>query len=82
MLYNFRCHFHIPLSSGSDGKESAPRAGDPGSLPGAGGKALVTHSSMVAWRIPWMEEPAGLQSGGIQSQDTIEQLTLSHFSLS
>ena len=25
---------------------------------------MVTHSSILAWRIPWMEEPGGLQSMG------------------
>ena len=28
------------------------------------GKALAPHSSILAWRIPWMEEPGGLQSMG------------------
>ena len=28
------------------------------------GKALVTHSSTLAWKIPWMEEPGRLQSMG------------------
>ena len=27
---------------------------------------LVTHSSMLAWEIPWSEEPGGLQSMGSQ----------------
>ena len=27
-------------------------------------KAVATHSSTLAWRIPWMEEPGGLQSMG------------------
>ena len=27
-------------------------------------KEMVTHSSILAWRIPWMEEPGGLQSMG------------------
>ena len=26
---------------------------------------MVTHSSILAWRTPWTEEPAGLQSGGV-----------------
>ena len=25
-------------------------------------KEMATHSSLLAWRIPWMEEPGGLQS--------------------
>ena len=27
---------------------------------------MATHSSMLAWRIPWTEEPGGLQSIGLQ----------------
>ena len=27
-------------------------------------KGMATHSSIVAWRIPWTEEPGGLQSTG------------------
>ena len=27
-------------------------------------KAVALHSSSVAWKIPWMEEPGGLQSTG------------------
>ena len=27
---------------------------------------MVTHSRILAWRIPWMEEPGGLQSIGLQ----------------
>ena len=29
-------------------------------------KAMATHSSPLAWKIPWMEEPGGLQSMGPQ----------------
>ena len=92
---------------GSDGKESAPSAGDLGSVPGLGrspgkghgnplqfswaslvvqtvknlpamqeiwvqslgwedllGKGTATHSSILAWRIPWTEEPGGPQPMG------------------
>ena len=31
-------------------------------------KGMATHSSILAWRIPWTEEPGGLQSMGSQSQ--------------
>ena len=46
-------------------KESAFNAGDTGSIPGLGrspeeGKG--NHSSVLAWEIPWTEEPGGLQS--------------------
>ena len=36
-----------------------------------------THSSILAWKIPWTEEPYGLWSWGCKEPDTIEQLTLS-----
>jgi len=29
---------------------------------------MTTHSSILAWRIPWTEEPGGLQSIGLQSR--------------
>ena len=29
-------------------------------------KEMATHSSILAWRIPWTEEPGGLQSAGSQ----------------
>ena len=44
-------------------------AGDPGSIPGLGRsleKEMATHSSILAWKIPWTEEPGGLQSTGLQ----------------
>ena len=31
-------------------------------------KEMVTHSSILAWEIPWTEEPVGLQSIMLQSQ--------------
>ena len=31
-------------------------------------KGMATHSSILAWRIPWTEEPGGLQSMGLQSR--------------
>ena len=37
-------------------------------------KGMTTHSSILAWRIPWTEELSGLQTMGLQS-DTIERLT-------
>ena len=29
-------------------------------------KEMATHSSILAWKIPWVEEPSGLQSTGLQ----------------
>ena len=33
---------------------------------------MATHSSFLAWRIPWTEEPGGLQSIGCKELDTTE----------
>ena len=33
-------------------------------------KVMATHSSILVWRIPWTEEPGGLQSTGLQELDT------------
>ena len=38
-------------------------------------KEMATHSSIFAWRIPWTEEPGGLQSMGSQELETTERLT-------
>ena len=38
-------------------------------------KGMATHSSILAWRIPWTEEPGGLQSLGRRESDTTEQLS-------
>ena len=32
-------------------------------------KEMATHSSILAWEIPWTEEPGGLQSMGTQESD-------------
>ena len=35
-------------------------------------KGMATHSTILAWRIPWTEEPGGLLSRGLQRWDTTE----------
>ena len=59
---------HFP--SGSNSKEPACNAGDLGLIPGSGKdpleKEMSTHSSILAWEIPWTEEPGGLQFMGSQ----------------
>ena len=60
-IYGFPC--------GSDSKASACSAGDPGSIPGSGDpleKEMATHSSILAWKIPWTEKTGSLQSVGSQ----------------
>ena len=55
--------------AGSDGKASAYNVGDlVQSLDWEDllEKEMATHSSILAWKIPWTEEPGGLQSVGSQ----------------
>ena len=33
-------------------------------------KEMATHSSILAWKIPWTEEPGGLQSMGVTKSQT------------
>ena len=49
----------------SDSKESACSVRDLG-LEDPLEKGMATHSSILAWRIPWTEKPGGLQSTGSQ----------------
>ena len=62
-------HTHNILYYGLDGKESVCNAGHLGSIPGLGRspeKEMATqypgNFSILAWEIPWTEEPGGLQS--------------------
>ena len=41
-------------------------------------KGLATRSRMLAWRLPWTEEPGGLQSVGSQESDMTERLNHHH----
>ena len=41
-------------------------------------KGMTAHSSIIAWRIPWTEEPGGLQSLGLQESDRTERLKHTH----
>ena len=55
--------------SGSVVKNPPVNVGDASFMPGqedALEKEMATHSSILAWRIPWTEEPGGLQSMGLQ----------------
>ena len=63
---------HSNFPSGSDGKESTCSAGDLGLIPGQEDpleEGMATNSSILAWRIPWTEEPGGLQFMGLQESD-------------
>ena len=57
--------------SGSEDKELTCNAGDPSLTLGQEDplkRGMATHSSILAWRIPWIEEPGGLQSKVAKSQ--------------
>ena len=57
----------LDFPGGSEVKASAWNAGDLGSIPGDPlEKEMATHSSLLAWEIPWTEEPGGLQSMRLQ----------------
>ena len=55
------------------GKNPTAKAEDTDLSPGWGdplGKEMATHSSILAWRIPWTEEPSRLQFTGLQRVTT------------
>ena len=80
-LYSKRCG-DFPCSS--VGKESTGNAGDLPSMQETWvrfvgredplEKAMATHSTVLAWKIPWIEEPGGLQSMGSPESDPSWQL--------
>ena len=57
---------------------------DSGSIPGSGrapGGGNGQYSSILAWRIPWTEEPGGLQSMGSQRVTRLSDLAHSTLSM-
>ena len=78
LLYN-----HMGFPGGSEVKASAWNVGDPGSILGREDpleKEMAIHSSTLAWRIPWREEPGGLQSMESQSWTWLTNFTFTfHF---
>ena len=60
-------------------KNLPTNAGDLDSIPGSGRdpleKEIATHSSILAWRIPWTEELGRLWSMGHKESDTTERLS-------
>ena len=70
-------YIYVDFPGGTIGKEPTCRCANAGdirdssSFPGLGrspGESMATHSSNIAWRIPWTEEPDGLQSVVSQSR--------------
>ena len=62
---------HLSFPDGSDSKKSACNSGDLGSIPGSGRfpGERNGYPYVLAWRIPWTEEPGGVQSMGLHESD-------------
>ena len=81
-VYIYICMYvyrHFP--GGSDSKEFACNAGDLGFNQSLGQKdaleeEMATHSSILAWRLSWTEEPSGLQFIWLQSQTQLKWLSM------
>ena len=74
----------IYVPDGSDGKESACDVQAPSSIHGSGrshGEANATHYSILAWIIPWTEDPGGATALEIAELDTTERLTQTYMSV-
>ena len=69
LIYHMKFSMSSYETGGSDSQESTCNAQDLGSIPGLGRSSeegIGYHSSVLAWRIPWTEEPGRLQSMGSQ----------------
>ena len=73
VLYN-HLNLNLDFPGSSDGKESACNVGDLGLIPWLGrspGEGNTAHSSILAWRIPWTEEPGRLHTAhGVTKSQT------------
>ena len=68
-VFWFCLWFPLGLPGGSEDKKSTCNEGNLGLIPGLGrspGEGNGYHSSILAWRIPWKEEPGKLQPMGSQ----------------
>ena len=67
------CNCFTGFPGGSVVKNLPADEGDTGLIPGPGsspGEEMATHSRILAWEIPWTEEPAGLHGITKQSDTT------------
>ena len=77
-IYILQIHvqfIYIQLTYNMYVKNLPASAGDPGLFPGLEDHLevkMATHSSIFVWRIPWIEEPSGLQSMGHKELDMTE----------
>ena len=82
-IYIIHTSYILGFPVGSDSKESACNAGDPVQSLGQEDpleKGMATHSSILAWRISWTEEPGRLCTAfGVAELDTTEHLMHTRF---
>ena len=77
MIVGMGVYWHNGLPWWLSGKESAYQCRRLGFDPWIGNipwRRKWQHSSILAWEIPWTEEPGGIQSMGLQELDTTSQL--------
>ena len=78
-------NYYWGSSGGSDGKDSNCNLEDLGLSQGLEdplGKGMATHSGILAWRIPWTEEPVGLLSPWVHKKlNRTKQLTIFLFTI-
>ena len=62
--------YYLYLPGSSDSKASAYNAGDPGSILGSGRSPGEENgnSSILAWEMPWPDDPGGLQVHGVAKE--------------
>ena len=70
--------WHYWLKKQRNSSANAGNSRDAGLIPGSGNLlevGMTTHSSILAWRIPWTEEPSGPRSTGCKESDMTERLS-------
>ena len=72
---NLQLILNNSVPGGSNSKESACNAGDSDQPLG---QEMSTHSSILAWEIPWTEKPGGYSTWGRKESDMTKQLTDRH----
>ena len=80
MLLVHAC-IYVCFPAGIVVKNMPANAEDTGSVPESGrspAKERLTHSSILAWRIPWTEEPGRLQSMGSQNRTGLNDEPCTH----
>ena len=68
LLFLNHTNWTVDVPGGTVVKNLPASAGGTGLIPGSGrspGEGKATHSSIIAWKILWTEDPGGLQSMGV-----------------